>query len=352
MKRWNLTFVPLFVPLYLSCAAAPAMSGVLDAPAAPSSADSAMFTLSDVYRRLSAGTQGAKRTGAFVTPSAGPASTGYTLDELMALAPAWDETDGATHANVACDKTFWGLRPDSGWGVQVGTRDCPDAPDNLQAETGFESVLLTWDDSDATSYNVYYGTETGVTESNYTSVVTNITTNAYQVSGLTNAVAYYFVVVSIDGMGQSVRSTEVTATPYDGFRVIVDDDGNDTGTVRYNGTDPDLILLSNANCFGGKSWEAAVSAAANLGEGQCGLTDGSQSGAWRLPTRAELAVLRKAKSDTVFSGVQRSSYWSGDSVGASNAWALYLSSDAETNDVEVSDDQSFDAYVWPVRSAP
>ena len=48
-----------------------------------------------------------------------------------------------------------------------------------------------------------------------------------------------------------------------------------------------LIWLKNANCFGKKSWGNAMSAAGTLAEGQCGLTDGSVAGDWRLPTIEE-----------------------------------------------------------------
>lgn len=66
-------------------------------------------------------------------------------------------------------------------------------------------------------------------------------------------------------------------------------------TNRYvncqNGTVTDtvtgLIWLQNANCFGEKNYADANNAAAGLADGQCGLTDGSSAGDWRLPTKAE-----------------------------------------------------------------
>ena len=63
-----------------------AHAGDLDAPAGPTSAGSAMYTLEDVYNRLDAGTEGTKRAGEFSEPSSGPASTGHTLDEVYAKA--------------------------------------------------------------------------------------------------------------------------------------------------------------------------------------------------------------------------------------------------------------------------
>ena len=61
-----------------------AHAGSLDAPAAPTDDNSAMYTLEDVYQRLNTGAEGTKRTGGFAEPAAGPAGgTGRTLDESV-----------------------------------------------------------------------------------------------------------------------------------------------------------------------------------------------------------------------------------------------------------------------------
>ena len=63
-----------------------ARAGTLDSPAGPTSGDSAMYTIEDIYKFLSNGKLPTKRTGAFTEPTSGPtAGTGHTLDELMAL---------------------------------------------------------------------------------------------------------------------------------------------------------------------------------------------------------------------------------------------------------------------------
>ena len=59
----------------------------------------------------------------------------------------------------------------------------------------------------------------------------------------------------------------------------------DDGTVRDNKTG--LIWLKDANCFGSGSWETSMGSASSLSDGQCGLTDGSSVGDWRLPTKEE-----------------------------------------------------------------
>ena len=97
------------------------MQGVWDAPAAPNDDAGAMYTLEDVYNRLDTGAEGTKRTGGFAKPAAGPAGgTGRTLDELYNKAPVPDEDNGATEADVADGKTFWGLTGGE-WGEQTGS---------------------------------------------------------------------------------------------------------------------------------------------------------------------------------------------------------------------------------------
>ena len=60
---------------------------------------------------------------------------------------------------------------------------------------------------------------------------------------------------------------------------------NSNGTVTDNLTG--LIWLKNANCFGTQTWANALSAANTLNSGECGLTDGSAEGDWRLPNVRE-----------------------------------------------------------------
>ncbi len=106
--------------LLLALSAAGATAGPLDPPAAPTNPASAMFTLTDLYNRLNAGTAGGKRSGVFVGPPAGAITeTGYTLDEIMAKMPTVDAA-GAVAADVLAPKKFWGLT--SGvWGLREGT---------------------------------------------------------------------------------------------------------------------------------------------------------------------------------------------------------------------------------------
>ena len=114
----NLSWILLSVLFCLSPVAV--FAGDLYAPAPPSDAGSAMYTLEDVYSRLDTGAAGSKRAGAFTEPAAGPGPTGHTLDEVMGKTPAVDDTNGAGVAEVLAGKTFWGLTSGA-WGSRTGT---------------------------------------------------------------------------------------------------------------------------------------------------------------------------------------------------------------------------------------
>ena len=53
-------------------------------------------------------------------------------------------------------------------------------------------------------------------------------------------------------------------------------------------TQSNLLWVKNANCFGTKNWDDAITVSSSLAHGQCALSDGSQVGDWHLPTVDEL----------------------------------------------------------------
>jgi len=127
---------------------------------------------------------------------------------------------------------------------------------------------------------------------------------------------------------------------------------NGDGTVTDNLTG--LIWLKNANCFEQRIWTDAISDAAGLNSGECGLTDGSSAGDWRLPHVRELQSLidygrfnRALPSGHPFSNVQPDFYWS--STTFSNdptvAWHVYF----YIGNVSGGNKASAQIYVWPVR---
>jgi hypothetical protein len=85
-----------------------------------------------------------------------------------------------------------------------------------------------------------------------------------------------------------------------------------------NGTVTDhltgLIWLQQGDCFTAQSWENAITSAHTLASGQCGLTDLSTAGMWRLPNIRELlSLVDYGKDETDFlpwSGFQSGQYWS------------------------------------------
>ena len=149
---------------------------------------------------------------------------------------------------------------------------------------------------------------------------------------------------------------------------------NGDGTVSDCRTG--LIWLKNANCTdtageivkgsGSLSWANAGTWAAGLGNGLCGLTDGSYAGDWRLPTKTEwMAMVQSARkhgynspsltnaagtghwaAGDIFDTVQSGDYWSGSSVGTLNAWVVDMNLGSAFNAYK----NGFFFYVWPVRS--
>lgn len=144
-------------------------------------------------------------------------------------------------------------------------------------------------------------------------------------------------------------------------------DGSD-GTVIDNLTG--LIWLQNADCSIAMNWDQALWFANSLYDGwtgdpagtDCGLSDGSNAGDWRLPGIHELAsiihagysnpALSNAAGDAqwaegdAFYGVRTHYYWSSTTyVGnTGNAWRLLPNNGA---DGPASKTNTY--YVWPVR---
>ena len=120
------------------------------------------------------------------------------------------------------------------------------------------------------------------------------------------------------------------------------DNGNGTVTDLATG----LIWLKKADCIN-RTWAAAVTAVNSLASGQCGLSDGSAAGSWRMPNRKEMQSLAdRAQNNmadyfdetfvsrnaaigsqpaifTNFVGFQN--YWTAttDAADASEAWTVF-----------------------------
>ena len=262
----------------LSAAGSSAGAGSLEPPGPPESTFS--YSLEDIYNRLDTGAAGTQST--FAEPATGPGTgTMHTLNEIMDIAPAVDDANGATPADVLADKTSWGLTSGQ-WGQITGTLYAP------VPKTGQTTPEAAGDDGD-----------------------------------LQMGVAW--------------------PTP----RFITSTTGIVTDTLTG------LIWLKNANCFGGLTWAQALTDANTLNSGECGLSDGSVEGDWRLPNVRELQSLidygrytPALPSGHPFTGVQSIFYWSSTSFadGVSSAWCVAL-----PYGHVLAYDKTDTYYVWPVR---
>ncbi len=127
---------------------------------------------------------------------------------------------------------------------------------------------------------------------------------------------------------------------------------NSDGTVTDNLTK--LIWLQDSDCFGPGTWSAGLTASNTLANGECGLTDGSAAGDWRLPNLKEFQSLIDFGSFAPalpagypFIGVNSVLYWSSTSTAIDPAFAWYVSlGHGTTSNAGKANPQ---IHVWPVR---
>jgi hypothetical protein len=269
------------------------LAGNLNPPSGPTDAASQMYTLEAIYNRLDTGAAGTKMTS-FTEPLAGPGSTMHTLDDIMDIAPAADDTNGAEPGDVLSLKTYWGLRTDGAWGSQTGNR----APAPV-AKTGQTQSKGSGDDGD-----------------------------------LRKGVAW-----------PNPRFTD-------------SDDGtvtdNLTGLIWLQDASCAVFFLGDSTGQNDRSWSNALIAANSLKAGYCGLTDGSSAGHWRLPNMRELQSLidygdygPALPDGNPFSGVPfDGNYWSStDFLNLANdRWYMGIGLGDVSHDSE-----SATHLVWPVR---
>lgn len=129
------------------------------------------------------------------------------------------------------------------------------------------------------------------------------------------------------------------------------DNGDGTVTDALTG----LIWLKDLNCFGSRTWETALNDCNTLNSNECGLTDGTREGDWRLPNIRELQSLIDYGQNTpalpsgyynYFTSALRLSYWSSTTYadGTGNAWYIR----AEEGYAYFDGKTSYH-HVWPVR---
>ncbi|MBF0524023.1 MAG: DUF1566 domain-containing protein [Deltaproteobacteria bacterium] len=127
----------------------------------------------------------------------------------------------------------------------------------------------------------------------------------------------------------------------------------DNGNGTVTDTTTQLVWLQDAGWGGPKNWSTAASRAAEVQNGiPFSLTDGSQAGQWRLPTKDELVALTtgteaiRSSSMYLFTGIQSSYYWSSTTFAyfPGYAWAVDMTDGyvGYVNETNI-------AFIWPVR---
>jgi fibronectin type 3 domain-containing protein len=87
----------------------------------------------------------------------------------------------------------------------------PAAPTGVTAVGGTGQVSLSWGSvSNATAYNVYYSTSTGVTAANGTKIASAV--SPYLQTGLSAGTTYYYVVTAQNAAGESAASAQASAS--------------------------------------------------------------------------------------------------------------------------------------------
>ena len=317
------------------------LAGNPDGPGtAPGSTNS--YTLEDIYNRLDSSAAGAQST--FTEPSVAPGTgTMHTLNEIMAAAPALDNTNGVTATQVLSGMTYWGLR-DGAWGPQTGAMADNDAVVITPTTTG-QAIAMGYHngsgyvvgDADLVASNILSGT-------NLFGLM-----GVYPLAGAPRTGQIISYTVGDDG-----DLKRGVAWPNPRFT----DNGNGTVTDNLTG----LIWLTNANCAGAtRNWATALSDVGQLNtdgtmnSNNCGdiSNSGSHQTDWRLPNLREQQSLidyghlnPALPSGHPFTGVQSNYYWTSttDASNTSYAWGVYLYYGVVYINVKTNT-----YYVWPVR---
>ena len=126
----------------------------------------------------------------------------------------------------------------------------PLAPVAVTAIGGDTQVVIAWPtQAGATGYNVKRASTRG---GPYTAIATGLGTTSYSNTGLTNGVAYYYVVSALNEFGEGADSLPTTATPGTSSAVIAVSDvyvRNGTYAATNYGTDTTLIVKLDATSF-------------------------------------------------------------------------------------------------------
>ena len=140
-----------------------------------------------------------------------------------------DVTSPYVHKNLYGETMYFyvvtaaGNQGESSESAQVAAKtppSIPPPPQTITATPGDTTVIIDWGEvQGATSYNLYMASETGVSKTNYNSLPSGSGMRHVNIpkpfthTGLTNGTTYYFALTSVNELGESELSAEVTATP-------------------------------------------------------------------------------------------------------------------------------------------
>lgn len=153
-------------------------------------------------------------------------------------------TDGTTYFFVVTAQNSLGQSVESTevWAIPFASETVPSPPTNFSGIPGDQKVTLSWTDATgADSYKIYWGTTTGVTPSPPPGQqsISNVS-SPYVHTGLTNGATYYYIIVAVNDRGESLPSSEISATP------------NPTPTPGVITLSPTNVTLSGSATLNGK----------------------------------------------------------------------------------------------------
>jgi len=121
-------------------------------------------------------------------------------------------------------------------------------------------------------------------DANGSNVMASASNGVWAVKGTSGAAVTLMATGALVPFGAGDDATLARGAPIPQSRMI--DNGDGTVTDAATG----LVWLKQADCISA-TWSGALAAIAGLSSGQCGLTDGSTAGQWRMPNRAEMQSL-------------------------------------------------------------
>lgn len=133
------------------------------------------------------------------------------------------------------------------------------------------------------------------------------------------------------------------------------DNGNGTVTDALTG----LVWIKDAGCMNVMNWSSALTAANQLANGSCGLSDGSSAGDWRLPNIGELeSLIDISRSSPALSTGHSfanvgATYWSSTTYRGvtADAWVIRFTDGRYINDSVGNFKTTAMNGVWAVKSA-